>query len=252
MYAACIAVMMGISAVITAMGITSFGLLSELSNFIINVIPMVGMALSIDFALIILSRYREELQQSYASRGKLDIERNNIMQRELLQRTLRTSGRAVLFSAACVFLGLLGLLWIRLPMFLSVSLGATIVLVLSLLLNVTLLPAILSISTKRVFARITPTSSVTGQRTKDNTLERSFWHRWSAIVMKRPVWMALTGTTLLLCCVFPVTRMDLSVPDASSLPARMDSRQASEQIEQNFGQEHISGSISSLEQRKSY
>ncbi|MGF6355626.1 RND superfamily putative drug exporter [Paenibacillus sp. 4624] len=241
LYAACIAVMMGISAVITAMGITSLlGHYLELSNFIINVIPMVGMALSIDFALIILSRYREELQQRYANRGKSNVERNIHMQRELLQQTLRTAGRAVLFSAACVFLGLLGLLWIRLPMFLSVSLGATIVLVLAWLLNVTLLPAILCLSVDRVFARITRTSGVTGQQTKDSTLEHSFWHRWSAIVMKRPVWMGLVGTTLLLCCVFPVTRMDLSVPDASSLPARMESRQASEQIEQNFGQQHIS------------
>ncbi|WP_186375413.1 MMPL family transporter [Paenibacillus xylanexedens] len=240
LYAACIAVMMGISAVITAMGITSLlGHYLELSNFIINVIPMVGMALSIDFALIILSRYREELKQRYASTDKLNSERNSINQREILERTLGTAGRAVLFSAACVFLGLLGLLWIRLPMFLSVSLGATIVLVLALMLNVTLLPAILCLSTDRLFARVTRISSVTGQQTKDNTLEHSFWYHWSAIVMKRPVWMGLAGTTLLLCCVFPVTRMDLSVPDASSLPSRMESRQASEQIEQNFGQEHI-------------
>ncbi|WP_434751446.1 MMPL family transporter [Paenibacillus amylolyticus] len=242
LYAACIAVMMGISAVITAMGITSLlGHYLELSNFIINVIPMVGMALSIDFALIILSRYREELQHVYASRGEFDFERGSVVQRELLQRTLRTAGRAVLFSAACVCLGLLGLLWIRLPMFLSVSLGAMIVLVLSFLLNVTLLPAILSLNTKRVFARrLVSQSGISGQRVKDKRVDRSFWHRWSTMIMKRPVWMGLAGTTLLLWCVFPVTRMDLSVPDVSSLPARMESRQASEQIQRNFGQEHIS------------
>lgn len=139
--------MMGISAVITAMGVTSLlGYHLELSNFIINVIPMVGMALSIDFALIILSRYREEVQRAYEDEGKanftgssLDMQ-SEVLRSEILQRTLRTAGRAVLFSAACVLLGLMGLLWIRLPMFLSVSLGAIIVLLLSLLLNVTLLP----------------------------------------------------------------------------------------------------------------
>ena len=244
LYAACIAVMMGISAVITAMGITSLlGYYLELSNFVINVIPMVGMALSIDFALIFLSRYREELQRSYVNKGKLNFECNNVIQQvqyELLRQTLRTAGRAVLFSGACVFLGLLGLLWIRLPMFLSVSLGAMIVLVLSLLLNITLLPAILSLNANRLFARLLSTSSISNQRTTDKRVESNFWHRWSAMVMKRPVWMGLAGTTLLLWCVFPVTRMDLSVPDASSLPARMESRQASEQIERNFGQEHIS------------
>ncbi|MEC0127384.1 MMPL family transporter [Paenibacillus pabuli] len=241
LYAALIAIMMGVSGVITAMGVTSLmGYHLALSNFVINVIPMVGMALSIDFALIILSRYREELQQSYVSKGKFKFERNSVMQRELLQRTLRTAGRAVLFSAACVLLGLLGLLWIRLPMFLSVSLGAMIVLVLSLLLNITLLPAILSLSANRVFARLLSTSSISDQRALDNRLERSFWHRWSEMVMKRPVWMGIAGSTLLLWCMFPVTRMELSVPDASSLPVRMESRQASEQIKRNFGQEHIS------------
>ncbi|CAI6039105.1 hypothetical protein PAECIP112173_00938 [Paenibacillus sp. JJ-100] len=239
--AAIVAVTMGISAVITAMGITSFlGHYLELSNFIINVIPMVGMALSIDFALIILSRYREEFQQSYVHKAMLMNEQTKIQQRERLQKTLRTAGRAVLFSAACVVLGLLGLLWIRLPMFLSVSLGAMIVLILSLLLNITLLPAILLLSEKRIFGRMIFPSSISEFESKHKDQERSFWHRWSAMVMKRPIWMGITATILLLWCVYPVTRMELSVPDASSLPERMESRQASEQIQRNFGQERIS------------
>ncbi|PYE50189.1 MMPL family transporter [Paenibacillus barcinonensis] len=241
LYAACIAVMMGISAVITAMGVTSLlGYHLELSNFIINVIPMVGMALSIDFALIILSRYREELQRIYKREGQFHLGSNSTLQRELLQQSLRTAGRAVLFSAACVLLGLLGLLWIRLPMFLSVSLGATIVLVLSLLLNVTLLPAILSLNANRIFRSFLLKNSSPHQSAAEAGLEDSFWHRWSAMVMKHPVWMGLAGTTLLLWCVFPVIRMELAVPDASSLPATMESRQAAEQIQRNFGQAGMS------------
>lgn len=233
--------MMGISAVITAMGITSLlGYQLELSNFIINVIPMVGMALSIDFALIILSRYREELQRVYAREGHFQLRSDSAIQRELLQQTLRTAGRAVLFSAACVLLGLLGLLWIRLPMFLSVSLGAIIVLILSLLLNVTLLPAILSLNANRIFRSFLLKNSSSHPSAVKTGLEGSFWHRWSAMVMKHPVWMGLAGTTLLLWCVFPVTRMELAVPDASSLPATMESRQAAEQVQHNFGQARMS------------
>ncbi|WP_340401696.1 MMPL family transporter [Paenibacillus sp. FSL H8-0079] len=237
LYAALIAVMMGISAVITAMGVTSLlGYQLELSNFIINVIPMVGMALSIDFALIILSRYREELQRAYEDGGQakvLDsslVMQSGILRSEILQRTLRTAGRAVLFSAACVLLGLLGLLWIRLPMFLSVSFGAIIVLLLSLLLNVTLLPALLSLSADRVFRR----------KSVHSLPRASIWHRWSAMVMKRPIRMAIGGTVLLLLCVYPVTRLELSIPDASSLPERMESRQAAEQFQHDFGQKNTS------------
>ncbi|MDR6716547.1 MMPL family transporter [Paenibacillus sp. 2003] len=232
LYAALIAVMMGISAVITAMGVTSLlGYHLELSNFIINVIPMVGMALSIDFALIILSRYREEVQRAYEDEGAANVLGRSLdMQSKILQRTLRTAGRAVLFSAACVLLGLLGLLWIRLPMFLSVSLGAVIVLLLSLLLNVTLLPALLSLSADRVFRQNSVHSLPRG----------SVWHRWSAMVMKRPVSMAIGGTVVLLLCVYPVTRLELSVPDASSLPARMESRQAAELLQHDYGQKNTS------------
>ncbi|MGO4729545.1 MMPL family transporter [Paenibacillus sp. 2KB_22] len=230
LYAALIAVMMGISAVITAMGATTLlGYHLELSNFIINVIPMVGMALSIDFALIILSRYREEVQRAYEGAANV-LGRSLDMRSEILQRTLRTAGRAVLFSAACVLLGLLGLLWIRLPMFLSVSLGAVIVLLLSLLLNVTLLPALLSLSADRVFRQNSVHSLPRG----------SVWHRWSAMVMKRPVSMAIGGTVVLLLCVYPVTRLELSVPDASSLPARMESRQAAELLQHDYGSKNTS------------
>jgi RND superfamily putative drug exporter len=239
-YAAWIAVMMGIGSVITAMGVTAFlGHYLELSNFIINVIPMVGMALSIDFALIILSRYREELKRNGGQTG-IGGSRSVVKQRQLLDQTFRTAGRAVLFSAACVFLGLLGLFWIRLPMFLSVSIGAMIALLLAFLLNMTLLPSVLSLGARRIFGEELTNASASEQSADHNRLERSFWHRWSAMIMRRPVWMGLTGTMILLWCVSPVARMELSVPDASSLPSRMESRQAAEQLQRSFGQDRVS------------
>lgn len=236
LYAALLAVIMGVSGVITAMGVTSLmGYHLALSNFVINVIPMVGMALSIDFALIILSRYREELQQGQKS------EEAGAGKEEVLQRTLRTAGRAVFFSAACVLLGLLGLLWIRLPMFLSVSLGAIIVLVISVLLNITLLPAILSFNSVHIFRQRFEYSISSKQVKHQQTLQsRSIWAVWSGMIMKRPVRMALLGTGALLLFVLPVTRLELAIPDASSLPARMESRQTTEQLQRIFGQKNVS------------
>ncbi|SEN40401.1 MMPL family transporter [Paenibacillus sp. OK076] len=236
LYAALIAVIMGVSGVITAMGVTSLmGYHLALSNFVINVIPMVGMALSTDFALIILSRYREELQQGQNS------EEPGLGDEEVLQRMLRTAGRAVFFSVACVLLGLLGLLWIRLPMFLSVSLGAIIVLIISVLLNITLLPAILSLFSKRIFRQHSGRSFSSKQGQHQQSLpSRSIWAFWSGMIMKRPVRMALLGTGTLLIFVLPVTRLELAIPDASSLPDRMESRQATEQIQSVFGQKNVS------------
>ncbi|RAW16728.1 MMPL family transporter [Paenibacillus taichungensis] len=235
-YAALIAVVMGVSGVITAMGVTSLmGYHLALSNFVINVIPMVGMALSIDFALIILSRYREELQRVQ------NIEETGWGNEEVLQRMLRTAGRAVFFSVACVLLGLLGLLWIRLPMFLSVSLGAIIVLVISVLLNITLLPAILSLYSVRIFRQRSGHFISSKQEQYQQSLpSRSIWSFWSGMIMKRPVRMALLGTGALLLFVLPVARLEIAIPDASSLPDRMESRQATEQIQSIFGQKNVS------------
>ena len=180
-----------------AMGVTSLlGYHLELSNFIINVIPMVGMALSVDFALIILSRYREEVQRAYEDEGEANVTGNSldmqseVLRSEILQRTLRTAGRAVLFSAACVLLGLLGLLWIRLPMFLSVSLGAIIVLLLSLLLNVTLFQ--LCCHCLRI--------GYSGESQSIRYPEAQSCIDGLAMVMKRPVSMAIGGTVVLLLC----------------------------------------------------
>lgn len=224
---ALIAVMMGISSVVIAMGVTTLiGHQVELSNFIINVIPMVGMALSIDFALIILSRYREELSKVQ--------DMNSEVYREVLQRTMQTAGRAVLFSAACVFLGLLGLLWIRLPMFMSVSLGAITVLIIAVLLNITLLPAILSLYANSIFKDIKISSSQLSDQGSN------MWRRWSGAVMKRPIRMVILGTAALLLCVLPVSKLDIAVPDATSLPVQTESRQAMEKVQSVFGQKKVS------------
>ncbi|WP_338543508.1 MMPL family transporter [Paenibacillus tundrae] len=227
---ALIAVMMGISSVVIAMGATALmGHQVELSNFIINVIPMVGMALSIDFALIILSRYREELRKVREVSSTV-----STVYAEVLQRTMQTAGRAVLFSAACVFLGLLGLLWIRLPMFMSVSFGAITVLIVAVLLNITLLPAILSLYARHIFKHINISSSHLSNQGS------SMWRRWSGIVMKRPIRMVILGTAALLLCVLPVSKLDMAVPDATSLPIQTESRQASEKVKSVFGQREVS------------
>ena len=226
LYAALAAVIMGVIGVVTAMGITSLiGHYVELSNFVINVIPMVGMALSIDFALIILSRYRDEMQVCKHDHGQSSD--------EIIQRTLRTAGRAVLFSAACVLLGLLSLVWIRLPMFLSVSLGAMTVLIISVLINVTLLPAILTLYAQRIFKRKKQNSISTPPR------KLSIWLQWFGTVMKQPVRMTLLGTGILLFCVLPVQQLEMAIPDATSLPATIESRQAAEDMQKVFAQKDI-------------
>lgn len=204
---AIIPVAVGLVAVSATMGVMYWiGTVVPLSHFVVNVIPMVGFALSIDFALMLVSRYREELAGKTAAQA--------------LAVAMRTAGGAVLWSAACVFLALTGTLLVPLPIFRTVALAAMAVLTVSVLANLTLLPAILSVL--RPFVRPSAPEERMGRG------RPSVWHAVSLCATKKPIRMGLLALLLLSVCFLPLLRMKLVIPDASSLPAGYESRLAAE------------------------
>jgi putative drug exporter of the RND superfamily len=209
---AAIPVALGVIGVSGTLGMLFWlGTRVELSNFVLNVIPMVGLGLSIDFALMIVSRFQEELQ-----RGSRDY---------AFLTTMRTAGRAVLFSASSVFLGLLGILLIPLPMFSSIALGAMTVLTVSVCLALTLAPALLALLWPYIQPRRQPVSPFT---------RRNIWYSLSLHVMKRPVRMGLLAAGVLFVCFLPLGRMQMAIPDSGSLPPDYSSRKAFETWRTHF------------------
>lgn len=203
--AALIPLLAGGLSVLIAMGIMYgigvMGLLS-LSVFVHNVIPMAGMAVSIDFALLMVSRYREERRVLRAS--------------EAVVRTVTTSGRAVATSVLCVIMALAGTLAIRMPIFQSVALAAIVVLLVSAFVNMTLVPALLYLFDVRITAR--------------QTLSRSEAHRgWDALirgVLGRPFFGMLLSLIVLTLMLIPMRSLNLDIPGPDSLPQGTDSREA--------------------------
>lgn len=211
--AALIPIVIGATGVTIAMGIMyGLGTRLELSNFVLNVIPMVGLALSIDFALMVISRFREEL-------------REGVTPAEALSQTMRTAGRAVFVSAASVFLGLLSFVWIPLPMFSSIALGAMTVAAVSLLLSFTLLPALLALCL--------PAMRVDKMRARAAS-SRAAWGRVARFVMRRPAAIVLLAGGVLVACLLPLNGMKVAIPDETSLPHSYDSRMAAEAYRTNF------------------
>lgn len=207
---ALIPIVIGVITVASTMGIMYFvGQKIELSNFVLNVIPMVGLALSIDFALLIVNRFREELQLKPVQQA--------------LHATIASAGRAVLYSALCFFLGLAGIMFIPLPLFHSVALGAIIVLTIAVMLVFTLMPIIL-LSLWRIIKSERPPVRA----------RHSIWLALSRLAVKRPVVTAAIAILLLVLCFIPLFSMKLSVPDASSLPQSYPSRIAFESYEAHF------------------
>jgi len=131
---------MGIAALALAASfgvITLFSQLYTLSTFVFNVTLMIGLAVGIDYALFIVERFREERAQ-----GRDDI--------EALGVAGDTASRAVLFSGLTVVIALLGMLIVPTSIFRSFALGATTVVVFSVAISMTLLPATLRLMGDRV------------------------------------------------------------------------------------------------------
>jgi len=210
---ALIPILVGLIGVGGTMGIMyGVGTQIELSNFVLNVIPMVGLALSIDFALVLVSRFREELQKEASEQA--------------LRTTMMTAGRTVLFSAASVFLGLFGILFIPLPMFSSIAIGAMTVLTVSVLLSLTFVPALLALLSPVIRAE---------HKSMPATAKRKGLLMLSAYALARPVRMVLITAALLLLCLLPLSQMKLTTPDATSLPSSYSSRVAFEELQAHLG-----------------
>ena len=127
----------GALSVISTMGILYFiGSDKELSIFVLNVAPMIGLALSIDFALLFVNRFREEVAKRTV--------------KEAIAITYQTAGRAIVFSGLCVFVGLSGLFFFKIDYIQSVAISGMIVVIMSIVFSLTLLPALLSLIGKRI------------------------------------------------------------------------------------------------------
>lgn len=212
--AASIPMLIGIISIVTTMGIVYFfGFYVNLSIFILNIVPMIGLALSIDFALLFINRFKEEIQKKPV--------------KEAVTITVLTAGRSIIFSGLCVFIGLLGLLFIKIDIFWNVAIGGMTVVFISVLSAITFLPAILSILGNRINA-----FSVFKQKQKQK--RASVWNMFAQFVMERPILMTTIALTLLIIALIPVKDMRLTIPDTDSLPPTYESRIAFEKFEDAF------------------
>lgn len=200
----------GALSVISTMGILYFiGSDKELSIFVLNVAPMIGLALSIDFALLFVNRFREEVAKRTV--------------KEAIAITYQTAGRAIVFSGLCVFVGLSGLFFFKIDYIQSVAISGMIVVIMSILFSLTLLPALLSLIGKRILKKnqAAPTPS-------------KVWRKFAQFVMKHPIVMIIVVLTFIVICLLPLRTANLQFPGVEALPEKSDTRIAFEKYEEAF------------------
>ncbi|MGW0634441.1 MMPL family transporter [Nocardia salmonicida] len=219
--AASLPLLVAIGTVVTTMGaLWLLTLFTPLSVTATNVATLLGLGLAIDYSLLIVNRYRDELAEGRTPAGAV-------------ATTLRTAGRTVAFSALTVAVALAGLLFFPLLAIRSMGYAGIVVAALAALVSLTVLPAALLLIGTRIdkgqlgwwFLRAPRPAPGEGA-----------WHKLATAVMRKPISIGLAVTALLLLLGAPFLGVNLGFPDERTLPESMNSRQVTEIVARDFGE----------------
>ena len=248
-------------------GVSTAAIVSNLismPDFTTSMMAMIGLGVGIDYALFIVTRYREGIHDG------LTVE-------EAIVEAVDTSGRAVLFAGVTVIISLLGLYIVRLPFVTGLATGAAIGVAVMLIASLTLLPALLAMVGTRIetttrSALISLSALIVGgfasaiiknpmpivagliillftqllsiwvhslrralEPRKRKPHNETFWFRWSRFVQHRP-WRALTGAVIVLVtCAIPLFNIRLGFSDTGNAPESTTMRRAYDLIAEGFG-----------------
>jgi putative drug exporter of the RND superfamily len=191
----------------------------DTADFATQLAAMIGLGVGIDYALFILTRFRNGLDEGLESQPAA-------------AKAIDTAGRAVLFAGLTVIISLLGMLLLGVTFLYGVAIAAAIAVLMTMIASLTLLPALLTIAGRRVDRLRIPGL---GKRRPLSEIERSRWYRWSRMIQRHPIpAMLLSGGLLIALCI-PALSLRLGSSDAGSDPAGTTTRKAYDLLAEGFG-----------------
>lgn len=218
--AAGLPIALSLFSIVIAVGLSALvGRAFDVSIFVVNMITMIGMAVGVDYSLIIIQRFREERAKGSTHEAAI-------------VRSGATASRSVLFSGLTVVVALAGMLIVPNGVFRSLSLGAMIVVVVAVAASLTLLPAVLRLLGDRVNGGRIPL--VSKKRAGAHSEADTFWYRASGVVMRHPIISVIASVGVLLAAAAPYATIQVGWFGASSLPSDSEARQAFEILESEF------------------
>jgi RND superfamily putative drug exporter len=179
--------------------------LTDVSIIIQFLVALVGLGVAIDYALVMIFRFREELA---AGRSTDDA----------LVETMTHAGRSVIISGSTVAIGLLSMIILPLPFIRSIGIGGMLIPAVSVLASITLLPALLSMLGPRINRlRVMPRRFV-----NPPSAERGLWARWARLVGRRPLTVFVLGAVVVTVVVLPAFHINPSDAQLKNEPASGD------------------------------
>ena len=185
------------------------------ATYVTNLVVLIGLGLAIDYSLLIVFRFREELARGLPTD-------------DAILRTMATAGRAVVFSGLAVAIGLATLLLVPVPFVRSLGLGGLLIPLASIAAALTLQPALLSLLGRHGGRRA---GSPAGTR----DVERGFWARLARSIMRRPAAYLATGGAVLLAAAAPVLYLELTPVSVSGFPRSPESVRGYELLRERVG-----------------
>jgi RND superfamily putative drug exporter len=190
--------------------------LVDMVDFSSDLALMIGLGVGIDYALFVLTRYRD----AYRENGG-DVP-------AAVELAMTTAGRAILFAGATVVIALLGMFALGISFLYGVAIAASLSVLLVLAASLTLLPALLTFTGHRVGRSRRARSAAPGNA-------NGFWSRWVGLIQRRPAWAALASTVFLLVLAAPALGLRLGADDSGNDPAKQTTRKAYDLLAEGFG-----------------
>ncbi len=194
-------------------------LVMPVSTYALNIVTGTALGLGIDYSLLLVSRYREELARHGPGL-------------EAVRRTTATAGRTVAFSSVTIAAAIATLAIFPLGFLRSIGIAGALVAPLAGLIALTVLPAIFVLLGERVNALSPHRWRRAAERTARG--EHGAWYRFARALMRRPVPIALAASTLLLVCSIPFFSIRFTGATASVLPPNVSSRVVDTAIQRDF------------------
>jgi uncharacterized membrane protein YdfJ with MMPL/SSD domain len=177
----------------------------ELTTYLQNLVMLIGLGIAIDYSLLVVYRYREEL----AKGGSKE---------EAVVRTMATAGRAVVFSGSAVGIGLALMLFMPLPFMRGFGIGGLAIPLVSIVAAVTLLPVLIYfLAAKLDRVRLLPRGVLARRDSEEN-----MWYRLARSIMRRPVPYAVGTAALLVALALPVLALDLGPGSNKGIPQDLE------------------------------